>query len=181
MPEQCPDVLGIHASGDRRLLAEIGKLLHGRIVKDPAHEQQLFLKAASDDHLWAEDYDRKVDDVFSVESEVAGAIATALAARVTPGERAEIAARPAANPRAYDLYLRGLVFAHKNDDTSLHTAVQFFQQVVKEAKKVTWPTMRETGYTTVAVFVMVALTMIFFFAVDTVLAYGERLLIGAAG
>ena len=60
-------------------------------------------------------------------------------------------------------------------------AVEFFQQVRREAKKVTWPSWKETWLTTMMVFIMVGLTMVFFFVVDTVLAYGERLLIGAAG
>jgi preprotein translocase subunit SecE len=59
--------------------------------------------------------------------------------------------------------------------------VEFFQQVRREAKKVTWPTWKETWLTTMMVFIMVGFTMVFFFIVDTVLAFGERLLIGAAG
>ena len=59
--------------------------------------------------------------------------------------------------------------------------VEFYKQVVREAKKVTWPSWKETWLTTMMVFIMVGLTMVFFFVVDTVLAYGERLLIGAAG
>ncbi len=56
--------------------------------------------------------------------------------------------------------------------------LQFFLEVRREMLKVTWPTWKETYLTTIMVFIMVALTMVFFFAVDTVLAYGERLLIG---
>ncbi len=59
--------------------------------------------------------------------------------------------------------------------------IEFFQQVRREMKKVTWPTWKETWLTTMMVFIMVGFTMVFFFVVDTVLAYGERLLIGAAG
>ena len=59
--------------------------------------------------------------------------------------------------------------------------VEFFQQVRREMKKVTWPSWKETWLTTLMVFIMVGLTMVFFFVVDSVLAYGERLLIGAAG
>jgi preprotein translocase subunit SecE len=55
--------------------------------------------------------------------------------------------------------------------------VEFFQQVRREMKKVTWPSWKETWLTTMMVFIMVGLTMV----VDTVLAYGERILIGAAG
>ena len=59
--------------------------------------------------------------------------------------------------------------------------VQFFQEVRRETSKVTWPTIRETWLTTVMVFIMVGMTMVFFFVVDWALAMGERLLIGAAG
>jgi len=59
--------------------------------------------------------------------------------------------------------------------------LSFYGEVVREMKKVTWPTWKETYLTTFMVFVMVALTVVFFFFVDTVLAWGERLLIGAVG
>ena len=59
--------------------------------------------------------------------------------------------------------------------------IQFFQEVRRETSKVTWPTIRETWLTTVMVFIMVGMTMVFFFAVDWALAMGERFLIGAAG
>ncbi len=59
--------------------------------------------------------------------------------------------------------------------------VQFFTEVRREASKVTWPTWKETYLTTFVVFVMVGITMVFFFAVDWLLAMGERWLIGAMG
>ena len=58
--------------------------------------------------------------------------------------------------------------------------MQFFQEVRREMSKVTWPSWKETWLTTVMVFIMVGLTMVFFFGVDTVLSYGEKLLVGAA-
>ena len=58
--------------------------------------------------------------------------------------------------------------------------LQFMQEVRREASKITWPSWKETYLTTIMVFIMVALTMIFFFGVDTVLRFGERLLVGAA-
>jgi len=58
--------------------------------------------------------------------------------------------------------------------------LQFFLETRREMSKVTWPTWKETWLTTVMVFIMVGLTMVFFFVVDTVLAYGERLLIGVS-
>ncbi len=59
--------------------------------------------------------------------------------------------------------------------------VEFLQQVRKEMKKVTWPSWKETWLTTMMVFIMVGLTMVFFFGVDTALNYGELFLIGAKG
>ncbi|MEY4879271.1 MAG: hypothetical protein RJB62_740 [Pseudomonadota bacterium] len=56
--------------------------------------------------------------------------------------------------------------------------VRFFQEVRREAGKVTWPTWKETWLTTIMVFVMVALVMVFFSIVDLVLGYGVRLLLG---
>jgi len=57
--------------------------------------------------------------------------------------------------------------------------VQFFQEVRREMSKVTWPSWKETWLTTMMVFIMVGLTMVFFAVVDFVLNYGEMLLIGA--
>jgi preprotein translocase subunit SecE len=59
--------------------------------------------------------------------------------------------------------------------------LEFFQQVRREMTKVTWPSWKETWVTTLMVFIMVALTMLFFFGVDFFLSQGERLLIGSAG
>ena len=57
--------------------------------------------------------------------------------------------------------------------------LEFFQQVRREAKKVTWPSWKETWLTTMMVFIMVGLTMAFFAVVDFLLQYGEFFLIGA--
>ena len=57
----------------------------------------------------------------------------------------------------------------------------FFVEVRRETSKVTWPSWRETYLMSMMVFIMVGITMVFFYVVDLLLAYGERLLIGAAG
>ena len=59
------------------------------------------------------------------------------------------------------------------------TPVEFFKQVRREARKVTWPSWKETWLTTMMVFIMVGLTMAFFAVVDFLLQYGEFFLIGA--
>ena len=59
--------------------------------------------------------------------------------------------------------------------------IQFSSEVRREVSKVTWPSWKETYLTTIMVFIMVGITMVFFFAVDWILALGERWLIGALG
>lgn len=127
-PENIPEIA-------RRL--GVANVLEGSVQKsgNMVRINVQLIRASTDDHLWAEDYDRKMDDVFTVESEVAGAIATILAAKVTPGERREIAALPTANPKAYDFYLRGLVFARTNEASSLQTAIQLLEQAVRADPK----------------------------------------------
>ena len=57
--------------------------------------------------------------------------------------------------------------------------LQFIQEVRREMSKITWPSWKETRLTTMMVFIMVGLTMVFFAVVDFVLNYGEMILIGA--
>ena len=68
------------------------------------------IKAANDSHLWADTFDRKLTDIFSVESEIAKGIAEALQAKLTGREEQALAVKPTNNPEAYDAYLRGLAF-----------------------------------------------------------------------
>jgi TolB-like protein len=67
------------------------------------------IEAATDSHLWAETYDRALDDVFAVESEVAQKIAESLAANLSRGELAAITTKPTDVPAAYDAYLKARV------------------------------------------------------------------------
>jgi TolB-like protein/Tfp pilus assembly protein PilF len=75
------------------------------------------IRAGNDSHLWADTFDRKLTDIFSVESEVSKAIADQLRAKLTGQEQQLIAAKPTDNPDAYDAYLRGLAYSLKALDT----------------------------------------------------------------
>jgi tetratricopeptide (TPR) repeat protein len=91
------------------------------------------IKVANDSHLWADTFDRKLTDIFSVESEVAKAIADQLRAKLTGREEQEIAAKPTDNPEAYDAYLRGLTYTFKaatNPATTLG-AQKYFREAVR--------------------------------------------------
>src|SRR5207249_4198918 len=90
----------------------VAHILEGRVQKsgDAVRVNVQLIKAANDSHLWADTFDRKLTDIFSVESEVAKAIAEQLRAHLSGREEQEIAARPTDNPEAYDAYLRGLAY-----------------------------------------------------------------------
>ena len=87
----------------------VANILEGSVQKagDAVRINVQLIRAASDDHLWAEIYNRKLDDIFGVEGEVAGAIAEALNARLSGAEQAAVTKKPTDNLAAYDAYLRG--------------------------------------------------------------------------
>src|SRR5438094_2487480 len=90
-------------------------ILEGSVQKenDQVRVNVQLIKAANDSHLWADTFDRKLTDIFSVESEVAKAIADQLRAHLTGQEEQVIAAKPTDNVEAYDAYLRGLAYSLK--------------------------------------------------------------------
>jgi TolB-like protein/class 3 adenylate cyclase/Tfp pilus assembly protein PilF len=82
------------------------------------------IKAANDSHLWADTYDRKLTDIFSVESDISKAIAEQLRAKLTGQEQQVIAAKPTDNVEAYDAYLRGLALYLKGSTPSFDLGAQ---------------------------------------------------------
>ncbi|HSU86769.1 MAG TPA: hypothetical protein VLI42_08560, partial [Chthoniobacterales bacterium] len=88
----------------------VANILEGSVQKagNQVHITVQLIKAATDAHLWAESYDRELENIFGVEGEVAGAIAEALRAKLTGSEKKALAAQPTQNPAAYAAYLRGL-------------------------------------------------------------------------
>jgi TolB-like protein/class 3 adenylate cyclase/Tfp pilus assembly protein PilF len=91
------------------------------------------IKAANDSHLWADIFDRKLTDIFSVESDVAKAIAEQLRAHLSGPEEQVIAAKPTDNPEAYDAYLRGLAYNLKTADTPANAlgAQKYLREAVR--------------------------------------------------
>ena len=87
-------------------------ILEGTVRKsgDTVRVNVQLIKADDDSHVWAETFDRKLTDIFSVESEVAKAIADQLRAKLTGQEEQIIAAKPTDNTKAHDAYLRGLAY-----------------------------------------------------------------------
>jgi TolB-like protein/class 3 adenylate cyclase/Tfp pilus assembly protein PilF len=113
----------------------VAHILEGRVQKsgDAVRVNVQLIKAANDSHLWADTFDRKLTDIFSVETEVAKAIAEQLRAHISGQEEQIIAAKPTDNPEAYDAYLRGLAYNVKTTYTPANAlgAQKYLREAVR--------------------------------------------------
>jgi TolB-like protein len=97
----------------------VANILEGSVQKaaDQVRVNIQLINAQTDSHLWADTYDRKLTDIFGVESEIAKRIAESLQAKLTGREQQALAVKPTNNPQAYDAYLRGLSFSLRTQRT----------------------------------------------------------------
>jgi TolB-like protein/Tfp pilus assembly protein PilF len=111
----------------------VAHILEGSVQKsgDAVRVNVQLIKAANDAQLWADTFDRKLTDIFLVESEVAKAIADQLRATLTGQEEQVIAAKPTDNVKAYDAYLRGLAYTLKTGNTPANALAA--QKYLREA------------------------------------------------
>jgi serine/threonine protein kinase/Tfp pilus assembly protein PilF len=113
----------------------VAHILEGSVQKsgNTVRVNVQLIKAANDSHLWADTFDRKLTDIFSVESEVAKAIADQLRVHLTGQEEQVIAAKPTDNPEAYDAYLRGLAYTLKTANTTANAlgAQKYLREAVR--------------------------------------------------
>ena len=122
-------------------LAEIAKqlgvanILEGSVQKagNQVRVNVHLVNVQTGSQLWAETYDRKLSDIFSVETEIAKGIAESLQAKLTGREERALAARPTDNPPAYDAYLRGLAFEARSNYSgdALFKAIEFYDLAVR--------------------------------------------------
>src|SRR3989454_3388470 len=107
-------------------------ILEGSVQKanDPVRVNVQLINALTDAHLWAETYDRKLTDIFAVESEISKTIADTLQAKLTGSEKISIAKVPTANTEAYELYLKGRFFWNKRTGADLKRAIDYFNQAI---------------------------------------------------
>jgi len=161
-----------HYKGAPENLREIAKqlgvahVLEGRVQKsgDAVRVNVQLIKAANDSHLWADTFDRKLNDVFSVESDVAKAIADQLRAKLTDQEEQVIAAKPTDNPEAYEAYLRGLAYDLKTAISPANSlgAQKYLREAVRLDPKfaLAWAllsSVETTGYLTTSLQQTIAL------------------------
>jgi adenylate cyclase len=127
-PENLPDVakqLGV------------ANILEGSVQKagDQVRVNVQLINALTSAHIWAEIYDRKLTDIFAVESDIAKAIAEALQAKLTGSEKALIAAQPTSDTTAYELYHKGRSLWEKRSGDNLPKAISFYEQAIARDPK----------------------------------------------
>jgi eukaryotic-like serine/threonine-protein kinase len=119
-------------------LSEIAKqlavahILEGSVQKsgDAVRVNVQLIKAANDSHLWADSFDRKLTDIFSVESDIAKTIADTLQAKLTGAEKQMISGQPTSDLTAYDLYLKGRLLWSKRGGDNMRQAIAFYEQAI---------------------------------------------------
>jgi TolB-like protein/Tfp pilus assembly protein PilF len=122
-PENLPDIA-------RQL--GVANILEGSVQKvgDQVRVNVQLINALTNAHLWADIYDRKLTDIFAVESDIAKSIADTLRAKLSSSAEHVLASRPTENPEAHELYLKGRYFWNRRTGTNLQKAADYFQQAI---------------------------------------------------
>ncbi len=107
-------------------------ILEGSVQKasDQVRVNVQLINALTDAHLWGDTYDRKLTDIFAVETEIAKTIADTLQAKLSGSEKTAISKTSTKDPEAYELYLKGRFFWNKRTGADLQTAIQYFNQAI---------------------------------------------------
>jgi TolB-like protein/DNA-binding winged helix-turn-helix (wHTH) protein len=125
--------------GAKKTLPELARELHvegvveGAVLRSGNHVRvtATLIYAANDTHLWAQDYDRDLGDILSLQRELAGNIAREIKTTVSPAEERALANRAAVNPEAHDLYLKGRYFWNRRTREDLLKAQEYFYQATQ--------------------------------------------------
>jgi TolB-like protein/DNA-binding winged helix-turn-helix (wHTH) protein/Flp pilus assembly protein TadD len=129
----------MHYKGSQKPLPEIAQeldvdgVIEGTVARSGNHVRVTaqLIHARSDRHLWAKNYERDLMDVVSLQNELAGEIATEVAANLTPQERARLTSTRQVNADSYDAYLRGRFFWNKRNKEALNKSIEYFNQSIQ--------------------------------------------------
>ena len=110
----------------------VAHIVQGSVQKsgDSVRVNVQLIKAANDSHLWADTFDRKLTDIFAVESDIAKTIADTLQAKLTSSEKQLIAAKPTSDAAAYEFYLKGHLLWGKRGGDNIRQAIAFYEQAI---------------------------------------------------
>ena len=131
----------MHYKGTRKSLPEIAReikvdaVVEGTVQRsgDRVVIRAQLIHAATDRHLWVQDYEREMRDVLDLQSEIAQAIARQIRIKMTPDEQARLASTRPVRPKAFENYLQGrYLYWNKRTEENLDKAIEYFQNAVKE-------------------------------------------------
>ena len=110
----------------------VANIVEGSVQKaaDQVRVNVQLINALNDAHLWSDIYDRKLTDIFAVESDIAKTIADTLQAKLTGTEKQMIAAQPTSDTTAYELYLKGRSLWGKRSGDNIPKAIAFYEQAI---------------------------------------------------
>jgi len=110
----------------------VAHILEGSVQKasDQVRVNVQLINAVTDAHLWADTYDRKLTDIFAVETEIAKTVADTLQAKLSGSEKSSMAKTPTVNPEAYELYLKGRFFWNKRTGDDLRKSIEYLKQAI---------------------------------------------------
>jgi len=110
----------------------VANILEGSVQKsgDQVRVNVQLINAMTNAHLWAEIYDRKLSDIFAVQSEIAKTVADTLQAKLTGAEKLMMAVQPTSNTEAYELYHKGRSLWEKRTGDNIPRAIAFFEQAI---------------------------------------------------
>jgi tetratricopeptide (TPR) repeat protein len=112
---------------------DVGSVLEGSFRKagNKIRITTQLIDVAGDKHLWAQNYDRELDDVFAVQSDIARQVANALRVRILPRDETHIEKTPTRNPEAHSLYLKGRYYWNQRTKESLLKAIEEYHAAIK--------------------------------------------------
>jgi len=112
----------------------VSNILEGTVQKaaDQVRVSVQLINATTDGHLWAEIYDRKLTDIFKVETDIAKTIAETLQAKLTGSEEHAISVKPTADAAAYQSYLKGRFFWGRRSGDNIPKAIEYFEEAIRQ-------------------------------------------------
>jgi adenylate cyclase len=116
---------------------EVGSILEGsvRMAGDKLRVTTQLIETKRNHHIWSDSYDRKLDDVFEIQSDIAKRVADALQVKLIRDEEARIERRATENMDAYTLYLRASQKLYDRSNEAIHEAMQLFESSIQKDPK----------------------------------------------
>ncbi|MFZ1138861.1 MAG: winged helix-turn-helix domain-containing protein [Candidatus Sulfotelmatobacter sp.] len=128
----------MHFKDTRMSVPEIAKTLHvdaiveGSVIREGGRVRVTvqLIRGATDEHIWAEEYQREYRGILALEEEVARTVAQQIKIRLTPQEQVGLAAARAVDPQVHESYLKGRYYLNERTEDSMNRSVAYFQQAI---------------------------------------------------